>query len=69
VRLQIKADTMPSPTQPVDVPCGKSEHNDTEEEQEEGPRSWQRFYMGYHERFVDDCVLPLQVGLHLSCLH
>lgn len=26
------------------------------------PRDWQRFYMGYQERFVDDCVLNLQVG-------
>lgn len=33
-----------------------------EGEEDEGPRDWQRFYMGYHERFVDDCVLELRGG-------
>ncbi|EFJ41461.1 hypothetical protein VOLCADRAFT_98497 [Volvox carteri f. nagariensis] len=28
-----------------------------------GPKDWQRFYMGYHQRFVEDCVLELQGGL------
>ena len=26
------------------------------------PKDWQRFYMGYNERFVDDCVLNLHGG-------
>lgn len=27
------------------------------------PREWQRFYMGYKERFVDDCVIELRNGV------
>lgn len=26
------------------------------------PKAWQRFYMGYKERFVDDCCIPLHNG-------
>ncbi|GIL55184.1 hypothetical protein Vafri_10780 [Volvox africanus] len=26
------------------------------------PKNWQRFYMGYHQRFVEDCVLELKAG-------
>jgi hypothetical protein len=30
--------------------------SDEEEQQPYGsPKAWQRFYMGYRERFVDDC--------------
>lgn len=36
---------------------------------DEEPKPWQRFYMGYRERFVDDCILELEGGhtrVHLS---
>ncbi|GLC45283.1 hypothetical protein PLESTB_000716800 [Pleodorina starrii] len=32
------------------------------EDEEVGPKDWQRFYMGYHQRFVENCVLELQGG-------
>ncbi|GFR52470.1 hypothetical protein Agub_g15039, partial [Astrephomene gubernaculifera] len=31
-------------------------------EMESGPKDWQRFYMDYHQRFVNDCVLQLRGG-------
>ncbi|KAG2451170.1 hypothetical protein HYH02_003777 [Chlamydomonas schloesseri] len=33
-----------------------------EEFEDYSPKDWQRFYMGYHQRFVDDCVLELRGG-------
>lgn len=42
-------------------------HEEVEEDDEEGledytgPKPWQRFFLGYRERFVEDCVLELQV--------
>ncbi|KXZ54919.1 hypothetical protein GPECTOR_4g991 [Gonium pectorale] len=33
-----------------------------EELEDTGPKDWQRFYMGYHQRFVDACVLELRGG-------
>ncbi|GIL82692.1 hypothetical protein Vretimale_8262 [Volvox reticuliferus] len=32
------------------------------DDEERGPKDWQRFYMGYHQRFVEDCVLELKAG-------
>lgn len=35
-------------------------HEEEEEPEWHPPRHWQRFYLGYEGRFVDDCVLELQ---------
>lgn len=58
----------------VDVDGGRSWEEDFDAEFEYAPpKEWQRFYMGYKERFVDDCVMDLQVRLsqarvHVPCL-
>ncbi|KAG2498268.1 hypothetical protein HYH03_004017 [Edaphochlamys debaryana] len=31
-------------------------------EEATAPKDWQRFYMGFHDRFVNDCVLELRGG-------
>ncbi|WIA13638.1 hypothetical protein OEZ85_007201 [Tetradesmus obliquus] len=42
-----------------------------EEQQQQpcgSPKAWQRFYMGYRERFVDDCCIELANGKHNAAL-
>lgn len=39
-----------------------------QDEEDTGPKPWQRFFLGYQDRFVHDCVLELKVCAVFTCL-